>query len=439
MTPRAAEGYGARRVLRRNFGIALTFAVLMALAVPAGAAATANWYAAPSPQGADDCSSPANACSISGAVTAAASGDTIFILGNRGAYDLGATGVSTGAKVLHFIGIKGVPRLIADGDPTVLELDTAPSSATNLYLENDGSGDGLLVSTASPGVRYAISRLFVKTTATMTEHTCLLEGNVTMTDSVCWQADPSAGAPAVEAEFTGNTIRNVVAWASGTGTAVQCSGPYGDGELSVINTIARATGTGGTDLGAFGEGTMFTATLNVRHSNFGTTALQGPNPSQDHINVDATDQHTAPVLVNPAAGNFRERATSSTINAGVTSPANGKFDLAGDPRTVGGKTDIGAYERGTPPRPPHNTRITHEHVSKHRHSAAFGFTADGTVRGFQCALTKQQVGPQPGPHFVSCTSPTRYMHLTNGRYTFEVRAVNSAGPDRSPASRSFTL
>jgi hypothetical protein len=80
---------------------------MVALSVPAGASAATNWYAAPTAQGADDCSSPANACPISGAVTAAGSGDTIFVLGNRGDYNLGTGGLSTGVKVLHFVGIKG--------------------------------------------------------------------------------------------------------------------------------------------------------------------------------------------------------------------------------------------------------------------------------------------------------------------------------------------
>jgi hypothetical protein len=340
--------------------------------------------------------------------------------------------------VLHFVGINGVPRLIATGSPQTLELDTPPSSATNLYLENDGDGDGLFVSAASSGATFAISRVFVKTTGSMTSHTCFLGGNVTMTDSVCWQANPSAGAGAVSAEFAGNTVRNVVAWQSGSGTAVQCAGVYGDGSLTVINTIARATGTGGTDLGAFSSG-MFTATLNVRHSNFGTTALQGSGTSMDHINVDSTDQHAMPVLVNPLAGNFHERPTSPTINAGVTSTANGRFDLAGGPRTVGGKTDIGAYERGTPLRPPHNSRITDENINKRTRSATFKFTAAGTVRGYQCALIKQRTGTHRTPHFGSCISPKKYTGLTIGSYTFEVRAFNSAGPDRSPATTTFKL
>ena len=43
------------------------------------------------------------------------------------------------------------------------------------------------------------------------------------------------------------------------------------------------------------------------------------------------------------------------------------------------------------------------------------------------------------PKFSSCKSPKSYRHLGPGRYTFEVRALNPAGHDPTPAKREFRL
>ena len=416
----------------------LVLAMSAVLALPAGAMAATARYAAPKAQGTGDCSAPADACPLATAVTVAASGDTINVLGNLGVYHLASHGVSPGSKVLHFVGQNGTPRLVATSSAPVLELTAPSSSATGLYLVNNGDGDGLFVSPTSGGERITIDRVFVKTTGDMTSHTCFLGGQSTLTNSVCWQANSMGFGGAVTTEFLATTLRNDTAWQSGGGSAVQCAAVYGDCSLTVLNTIARATGTGGSDLGAFSTG-AFDATVTAHHSNFATAAAQGSGTSMDHISVDATDQSAMPKLVNPVAGNFRELSTSPTINAGVTNAANGVLDLAGRPRTVNGKTDIGAYELGTPLRPPHDTRITRAKINRLKHGARFTFTASGIVRGFQCALIKQAAGRFPKPHFARCRSPRTYSQLKRGNYIFEVRAVNSAGPDRSPAKKRFGL
>jgi predicted phage tail protein len=39
----------------------------------------------------------------------------------------------------------------------------------------------------------------------------------------------------------------------------------------------------------------------------------------------------------------------------------------------------------------------------------------------------------------SCSSPKAYNDLKQGQYTFKVRAVNAAGPDPTPAKKSFMI
>ncbi|HEX8688772.1 MAG TPA: hypothetical protein VF729_00855, partial [Solirubrobacterales bacterium] len=66
-------------------------------------------------------------------------------------------------------------------------------------------------------------------------------------------------------------------------------------------------------------------------------------------------------------------------------------------------------------------------------SASFTFTATpSTGASFECKLDAE-------PSFTACTSPKEYTGLSETTHTFEVRAVNSAGPDPSPASHQWRV
>jgi len=421
---------------------------LAASIAPAAASAAATRYAAPSAQGTGNCSSAANACPISTAVSGASNDDTIYVLGNLGDYNLGAGNVNSGATTLHFIGINGRPRLIGTGNNYTLVVGGPSTTVSNLYLENDNAtGGGTSIGLA--GGTASVDRVFVKVTGT--GHACFLGGGVTLSNSVCWQSNASASDLAIETEEA-NTMRNDVAWVSGGGVGIRCFGRSGvTGDDTLINTIVRVMGAGGHDLAASSDGSA-TATFNVSYSNFGTTVAEATT-SMDHFNTDSTDQNSAPALVNPTVGDFHELSTSPTINAGVTQPANGAQDLDGNPRTVNGKTDIGAYERGTPGTTPSivnlvppNTRIRKSRIKRHKHRATFTFTSTGTAKsfttGFQCALVRKKKGKhhkKRKPHFTSCRSPKTYKHLRHGKYTFEVRAVDAAGADATPATKTFRI
>lgn len=86
--------------------------------------------------------------------------------------------------------------------------------------------------------------------------------------------------------------------------------------------------------------------------------------------------------------------------------------------------------------PPHGTKITKSKIKKTKHKAVFKFTASGTVTGFQCELKKPH---KKHASYSSCSSPKTYKHLAPGHYKFKVRAVNSAGPDPSPATKTFSI
>jgi hypothetical protein len=85
--------------------------------------------------------------------------------------------------------------------------------------------------------------------------------------------------------------------------------------------------------------------------------------------------------------------------------------------------------------PPANTIISKAKINRHRRTAAFTFTATG-ASGFRCALLKPTHHPKAT--FSSCRSPKTYKHLKPGRYTFEVRGINSAGTGKA-ATKKFKI
>ena len=87
------------------------------------------------------------------------------------------------------------------------------------------------------------------------------------------------------------------------------------------------------------------------------------------------------------------------------------------------------------------TTITHVTVNKRKRKARFNFSGIGAATGFQCELimAKEVHSTKPRSRFSPCASPRIYKHLKPGRYTFEVRATNTVGPDPTPATKTFRI
>ena len=91
---------------------------------------------------------------------------------------------------------------------------------------------------------------------------------------------------------------------------------------------------------------------------------------------------------------------------------------------------------------PHGTAISKKKINRKKHTAKFEFSAPGAVTGFECALTRKKTkkkGKKSAVSFSSCSSPKLYKKLKPGRYTFQVRALNLAGPDPVPAVKKFRI
>jgi len=68
-------------------------------------------------------------------------------------------------------------------------------------------------------------------------------------------------------------------------------------------------------------------------------------------------------------------------------------------------------------------------------NASFGFSSEEADSTFECSLSQ---GAQPEA-FVPCSSPKSYAPLTEGTYTFKVKATDVAGNTGAPASYSFEV
>jgi hypothetical protein len=81
------------------------------------------------------------------------------------------------------------------------------------------------------------------------------------------------------------------------------------------------------------------------------------------------------------------------------------------------------------------TKIVKATISPTKREASFKFTSLGVAKSFQCGLGKAHKKAA----FKACHSRKTYKNLKSGKYTFEVRAIGSGGPDPTPATKSFTI
>jgi hypothetical protein len=175
-----------------------------------------------------------------------------------------------------------------------------------------------------------------------------------LTDSLC--VATGAGGTAIELATAGlapgstNTValRGVTAEATsatGYGLSVE-AGAYETLNVTATNDIFHG-GLTDVNVNTSADSPTAFANLTLSHSDYLTTQdTEGGSATAGSatITADATDiTKTAPTFRNAAAGDYRERASSVTVNAGASDPA-GDVDVSGQPRTAGGSPDIGAYE-----------------------------------------------------------------------------------------------
>lgn len=316
-------------------GVAITASVALGIALVGPAAASAvTHYAAPANQGTGDCLSPQDACLLFNAIGGSPD-EVVLAPGEYGSQSTPFVPITLlGGQTMHGPDTGPLPRVWTTGNgislngATLRRVNVEAGNGTSFTVSvNGGLLDRSVVHGGVPGSIGCSG----------------FEG--TITNTIC-RTDGSGinGGFALFGGTSGTTTMNfrndtLIGTGGANGVAISMSGG-GTNDFNFTNVIARGSGGVTTDTWAQGSGGS-TLRLTFDHSNYATR-------------TDAASTTTAPGSgTNQAAAallgsDFRELAGSPTIAAGVTNAANGPVDLDGDPRSIGGLTDIGADELVSP-------------------------------------------------------------------------------------------
>src|SRR5262245_17960641 len=304
-------------------GVCTAVAVVsaMTMLIAAASAGAAQRYASPS--GSGIACTQASPCAIHVAANDAQAGDEVIVA--PGDYSPPGT-VVTAFPNIYMHGIQGQPMPRIHFTAGFLWIGNPGDRAS--WLAVDGTNIPPVESNKGAQVDQIVAHATGAGTAACLDF-------ATIIDSVC--SASGTNAPALEAQTNLNdtiTARNLTLQSTGSGgIGARFATSAGPVTVNITNVIAHGPGT---DI-VFEE-TGGTLSANIDHSNYATL-----NPGSATVSETAR-QTAAPLFVNAAAGDYSEAAGSPTIDAGVTSAANGPFDVIGRPRTIGGGTDIGAYE-----------------------------------------------------------------------------------------------
>lgn len=164
---------------------------------------------------------------------------------------------------------------------------------------------------------------------------------------------------------------------------------------------------------------------------------------------DGLTRITADGTVSGITG-FKKASGPRQIAAG---PGNTLWVTLEMTKKVGRVSGLEPPQPPPPPPPPPGTKPNTKidkgpkvvRTTKTRAKASFRFSSTDATATFQCRLVKvkkkgaKQSARAKAPAFKTCKSPKTYKRLKPGRYRFEVRAVNAAGADPTPARRPFKV
>lgn len=357
-----------RRGTNCRRAIALPVLILCSLMFAASSQA-ATRFASPNGTGAAGAGGCLEAapCSLESAVenAAVANGDEVVLL--PGPYDLGTATLS----VTHGITIRprdaGSRLTITGAATTIMVSVSAAAIIRDLKLVHSlstGSGLAGTLQLSSPGA--VAERLVVESTNgrpnfSSSLFACDVEDG-TLRDSTCHVTATgttgfgiSAGTAAASGTHNPNFV-NVTAMGTATGSAATSGLNVNANAANTVvtatarNVIAIRSGSASSVIAATTSMAGASATVTLTNSNFPDSAHVGTNATAT-LAGSATNQVAAPLLANPAGGDFHELAGSPTINAGAPDGLLGTQDFDFEARSQGGVPDIGADEFNVPATP----------------------------------------------------------------------------------------
>jgi hypothetical protein len=343
MASRPDRWHGGRMLTSRTSRLCyltIVAALLAAASTALAASAATQRYA--SPNGLGDCSA-ASPCSITEAVQNASAGDEVIV--TPGDYSLTATLDDPAPITIHGVAGQPRPRLQFSGPVQQGLLLNSGSTVRYLELRQTSSGGTLIASSGS-----VVDQVVAEGSAGAA--TAVKIQSATIRNSVV--VSPAPSGTAIETITNGgpstSTYRNVTAIATGSGGAAieaEALGAAGKATINLVNVIAKG-GPLGASLSMQTDNSGASATITASHTNWANYLTAGTNTN--YVNLGG-NQGTPASFANPA-GDYRQAPGSVTIDAGLDDdPANGAFDVDGDPRQIG-TTDIGADEFFVAPPPP---------------------------------------------------------------------------------------
>jgi hypothetical protein len=323
----------------KAWGRILPGVIVLTLVCATTARANTPRYASVAGSG-DQCTADAP-CSLEAAINGVdtnhvQSGDEVIVLpGTYGSStdpkppltDMGATG----SIPLHIHGQAGGARPVIFSDTTgsSITLNDPGSTLSHLEFDNVSTHNGTAINLTAGDAADVVGVAFAQGSVGCE----LLDG--ALTDAIC--ADGGAAGAAIEADTSSApsgsytaSIHAVTAWATGdSSTGLRVHAISGTpNTVGASNSIFHGT----TDVDASGS-----STANLDHSSFATKSAGGGAT----INSGAGNVGAAQ-LIDPSRENFREQATSPTVDAGTSGST--PTDIYGTLRTLGTATDIGAAE-----------------------------------------------------------------------------------------------
>jgi hypothetical protein len=353
----------------RRTAVLLLFRAVIGGTLACAAATTASaatYYATPHPAVGATCAA-ASPCELLMAVGKAGTGDDVQVAGGAYFKDEVSVPYPDLIEVKPGVVVHGTPgaalpvihgvvngnampfiRVAAAGTLRDVEIVMAPGStglsyAYGVSLTADSLLERAIVRATGNGATYINSCSMVG--GTIRDSACLGDGGG-IGGSVIAVAATASGSATYE-------LRNVTAISTApVGEGIRMGTATGTAVMTASNVIARGVTNDVFVNAGLASGT---ATLVIDHSNWTTESL-GSGMGVRQIIKGAGNQTGAtaatPLFVDAAAGDYRVEAASPTVDAGVDDDANGQLALGGTARTLGARTDIGAYEYDpTPPAP----------------------------------------------------------------------------------------
>jgi Ca2+-binding RTX toxin-like protein len=331
--------------------VALCVTSLLAAASPAAAIR----YAAPTAQGAGNCSSVANACTVSaavegngGSIPVPSAGEEIVVL--PGEHVLPNVLIASGTLNIHGQDGAGRPtlRLGGDSNDAVSSSLTAPGTMRHLRILGDNNSGSVAALTTSGAAVYSDLEI-VSTGATLVG--AVLGNGALLRDSTV-RVDNLFGNAVRVVGGTTNKVLNVTAVATGANSVGLSVYDFGSGgtenwKVTAVNSILDG---GNFDIQSRSSSALDSIVVDARNSNYSPANVEVIGAGAQ-LNDLGGNQSATPVFANFAGSDFHQLAGSPTINAGFADPQLGVTDIDGNARTLGGAPDIGADEY-VPPAPP---------------------------------------------------------------------------------------